>query len=458
MLQHTSTLITHPQRTTARVTAATSFGFALVQLDVTIINVALPRMSQALHTDVAGLSWLVDAYALAFAVLLLSGGSSADRFGAKRVYLAGMGAFALASLVCGLARDAPQLIAARMLQGVAAAAMLPSSLSFLNHVTGHDPALRARAIGIWTASGAITIAAGPIIGGMLLAWTGWRSIFLVNLPLCALGLWLTSLEPDPHRPAANSGNDWLGQLLAITSLAPLIAAVIELRSLGASHPLVASGFVVSAASLAGFLAVEARVAAPMLPLRLFRAPGLAASVFYGVAMNASYYGSIFVISLYLQRVHGYTALQCGLAFLPLTASFFVINLASGWLVARVGSRWPMVAGGVVGALGFALLSRLTAHTPYWAMVPAFTLIPLGMGTGIPAMTTRVLASVDRSEAGRAGGVLNAARQAGGAIGVAVCGALAGDAADHIVSGLHHAAFVAVALLLMAAAVAARFTR
>ena len=211
-------------------------------------------------------------------------------------------------------------------------------------------------------------------------------------------------------------------------------------------------------SLAGFLAVEARSGAPMLPLRLFRAPGLSASVFYGMAMNASYYGSIFVISLYLQRVHGYTALQSGLAFLPLTASFFVINLVSGWLVGRIGSRWPMVVGGIVGALGFALLARLTGHTPYWAMVPAFTLIPLGMGTGIPAMTTCVLASVDRSEAGRAGGVLNAARQAGGAIGVAVCGALAGNDSAHIVSGLHHAAFVAVALLLTAAGVAARFTR
>jgi len=173
----------------------TRFGSALVQLDVTIINVALPSIAQTLHTDVTGLQWLVDAYALTFSMLLLSFGALSDRIGAKRVYIAGMLGFAITSLACGVAASAPALMARRVLQGVAAAAMLPSSLALLNHATAHDPRLRARAVGIWTAAGGVTIAAGPLLAGLLLAVSSWRSIFLVNLPLCALGVWLRRNYP-----------------------------------------------------------------------------------------------------------------------------------------------------------------------------------------------------------------------------------------------------------------------
>lgn len=443
-------------RETASVTLAASFGFALVQLDVTIINVALPAIADTLHTGVSGLQWLVDAYALTFAVLLLTCGALADRLGAKRVYLSGLALFALASVLCGLATTAPLLIAARCLQGVAAPLMLPSSLALLNHATGHDPSLRARAIGWWTASGSITIAAGPIVGGFLVATAGWRSIFLVNLPLCAIGMWLTMRcpsEPQSQRDPAGStrGFDLPGQILAIVALASLTASVIELRRLGWQHPAILTGFALTALAWPSFLWCEATRRSPMLPLHIFHNPSFSAAVLFGVAVNLTYYGMVFVLSLYLQRVLGYSALQAGFAYLPLTATFFAINVWIGQVIGRVGVRKPMLFGALIDASGFALLCTLTAQSSYWQMLPAFALLPLGMGSGVPAMTTTVLSSVDRSMVGVASGVLNAARQAAGVIGVAVFGSLAGDGSEHVVAGMHTAAVICVALLLAAAA-------
>lgn len=441
-----------------RVVAAASFGFALVQLDVTIINVALPRIAHALHTDVTGLQWLVDAYALTFSVLLLSSGALADRIGAKRIYLAGLAGFALSSLACGLAPSAPLLIAARTLQGVAAAAMLPSSLALINHATAHDPRLRARAVGVWTAAGAVTIAAGPIVSGFLLALSTWRSIFFVNLPLCAIGAWLSSKLYDDHDVRAAKSFDLAGQALAIVALGSLTAAVIEARPLGVAHPLVRCGFGLAMIAGAAFVVVEAKSRTPMLPLTLFRSASFSTAVVYGIVANATYYGAVFVLTLYLQRVRGYSPLQAGFAYLPLTATLFFANISSGWLVGKLRSRWPMVCGALVNACGFWLLSQLTAASSYWQMLPAFLLIPLGLGTGVPAMTTAVLASVERARAGSAAGVLNAARQAAGAMGVAVFGALVGDDPQQMVSGLGLSATLCCALLLSAAAVAWRGMR
>ncbi len=434
----------------SRVTFVASFGFALVQLDVTIINVALPTIANELHTDLTGLQWLVDAYALTFAVLLLTSGALTDRYGAKRVYLFGLASFAAASLLCGLAPTAPALIAARCLQGIGASAMLPSSLALLNRATGHDPSLRARAIGWWTAAGSITIAAGPIVGGMLVATAGFRSIFLVNVPLCALGAWLTWRCPSecsaPSTPLR--GLDLPGQLLAIIALGSLTATVIELRPLGLSHPAILAGMAVTLIAWPAFLWVEATSRSPMLPLQIFRAPSFGPAVLFGIAVNLTYYGIVFVLSLYLQRGRGYGPLAAGLAYLPLTATFFAINIYSGRLIGRIGPRKPMVIGALIDATGFALLLTLGSNSAYWQMLPAFALIPAGMGLGVPAMTTTVLSSVDRSSAGVAAGVLNAARQAAGAIGVAVFGALAGE---DVVSGLHAAAASCIVLLLTAAA-------
>jgi DHA2 family methylenomycin A resistance protein-like MFS transporter len=454
----------------ARIVATVSVGFVVTQLDVTIVNIALAKIGADLHANVTGLQWIVDAYALAFSVLMLSAGMLGDRLGTRRMYAAGIVIFALASLACGLAFDAGMLVAARALQGIGAAAMLPNSLALLNQACGHDPKLRARAVGLWTAAGAISIAAGPVVGGLLIAGFGWRSIFLVNLPLCAAGLFATfawvprpdaapdtasNTAPDTaqaaSQPAARPRSiDLAGQLLAIVALTAFTGAVIEGRPLGLGHPLVAGGFILAVIAGIAFVTIEARVAAPMLPLSLFRKRTFSAAVLFGICVNLTYYGMVFVLSLYLQRVRGDTPLEAGLAFLPLTGGFLVSNVLSGWVVGRYGVRVPMICGALTAALGYGLLHLADATTPLIGLLVPFLLIPAGMGLAVPAMTTAVLASVERQRAGTASAVLNTARQAGGAVGVAAFGALvSGAGAAHIVFGMQVATAISAALLLTA---------
>jgi MFS transporter, DHA2 family, methylenomycin A resistance protein len=431
---------------------AASFGFALIQLDVTIVNVALPRIGQELNAPVALLQWVVDSYALCFAALLLSAGFLGDRFGARKVYQGGLILFGLASVACGLAPTGGFLIAARALQGVGAAAMLPTSLALLNHASGHDGKLRAKAVGWWTASGSITIAAGPIVGGLLLGAAGWRSIFLVNLPICIIAA-LQTLRVEETETKAQDGFDVSGQILAIIALAALTAAVIEAKPLGLASLFVWMLALIGIVATVGFLLVEARSPHPMLPLGLFKNSTFSVAVVYGVIANLTYYGIIFVLSLYLQNVLGYGPVKAGLAYLPLTATFFVVNIFSGWWTGLVGSRQPMVVGALIDAAGFALLLLLGAESPYAMMLPAFALLPAGMGLGVPAMTSAVLASVEKRMSGLAAGVLNAARQAGGAVGVALFGALGGEQGAGIVTGLHVSSTIAVAALMIAALIA-----
>jgi MFS transporter, DHA2 family, methylenomycin A resistance protein len=434
------------------VIAASSFAFAVIQLDVTIVNVALPRISEDLGASLAQLQWVVDAYTLGFAALLLSAGVVVDRLGAKRVFSAGFVGFALTSLACGLAPGPGFLNVTRAIQGIGAAVLVPSSLAILNEACAHDWRLRARAIGIWTAAGGVAIAAGPVVGGLLLTWLGWRSIFFVNLPICALGLILTlrCVPPSQVSKEEHRSFDLPGQALAIVALTALIGAVIEARPLGITHPVLVVGWLLALAGMAGFIAVEARTASPMLPLHFFRLPGFTPAVAFGVLVNCAYYGIIFVLSLYLQKTMGYSTVQAGLAFLPLTGTFIVSNIASGWMVGKTGSRAPMVLGALIGAVGYLLLHRLDGQATFIEMMPAFVLIPAGMGLAVPAMTTSILSSVDRARSGTASAVLNAARQVGGAIGVAAFGALVSEVTGgQIVSGLKTAALSGAGLLIVA---------
>lgn len=433
---------------------ATSFGFVVVQLDVTIVNVALPQIGSRLHAEVAGLQWIVDAYTLSFAALLISAGVVADRFGSCRVYLAGFFIFTLASVVCGLAPNIGLLIAARALQGSSAALLVPSSLAILNRTAEDNAALRARMVGFWTAAGGVSIAAGPVAGGFLLASFGWRSIFLVNILLCGLAVFLVfRFVPLDLVSSGKKQLDFPGQSLAILMLTGLIGAVIEGGRVGPRNAIVIACALIGMVSAAIFFYVENRVPSPMLPLRFFRDPCFSASVSFGVLVNLTYYGVIFVLSLYLQQARGYSALKTGVAFLPLTATFIISNIVSGRLTARAGSRLPMILGAVIAMLGYLLLLRLDTATSLPSMMAAFVLIPGGMGLAVPAMTTAILSSVPRERSGTASAVLNTARQAGGAIGVAVFGALLGQTHERIIPGLHVAGLISAGLLIAAAALA-----
>ncbi len=442
-----------PQRMLATVTAA-SFSFALVQLDVTIVNVALPHIATAIGAGTADLQWVVDAYTLSFAVLLLNAGFLADRFGARRICLAGLVLFAAASLACGLAPTAEWLIAARVTQGAGAAVMMPSSLALINHAVGSDRRSRAKAIGWWTAIGGAAMAAGPVIGGLLLGMGSWRAIFLVNLPVCLIGGMLIRAVEETSRKHDAHSIDLPGQIVSILALAALTAAVIEVRPLGFRHPFVWGTGALGLIAAIGFVVLELRSRAPMLPPHLFHHAGFTIAVIYGVIVNLTYYGMMFVLSLYLQQVMGYSPIATGLAYLPLTATFLIVNIVSGWWTGKAGSRQPMMVGALIDATGFGLLLALQPHASYWLMLPAFFLMPGGMGLGVPAMTTTVLGSVERNLSGIAAAVSTAARQTGGAMGVAIFGALAGDTPAQIISGLHVSAALAAFLLVLAALLAA----
>lgn len=437
------------------VVLATSMAFVVGQLDVTIVNVALPAMARALDTGVAGLQWVVDAYAVAFAAFMLSAGALGDRFGARHAYQWGMAIFALASIGCALAPAAGWLDAARALQGLGAAIMLPNSLSLLNHALAHDARARARGIGWWTAAGAVSIAAGPVLGGVLVATVGWPAIFWVNVPLCAAGLWLVRrLGETPvghHRPPL----DVAGQVLATLLLAALIATLIESRTRGFGDHWVLAGVAVTIALAVALALVERRAAAPVIATDLFALRDFRNAVFLGTVVNATYYGAIFVIALFLQDARHYSPMQAGLAFLPLTAGFFLSNVASGRVIGRFGTRKPMIAGALIDLAGFGVLAWASTRDSLLPMLAGFLLIPTGMGLAVPAMTTTVLASVEKGRSSLAAAILNTARQAAGAIGVAAFGALAHGDAGHVATGLRITCVAAMLLLACAALAAAR---
>lgn len=434
---------------------AASFGFTIVQLDVTIVNVALDAIGREFGASTASLQWVVDAYTLLMAALLLSAGALGDRFGPRRAFLAGLLLFAASSAACGLAQDALQLVLARAVQGAAAALLAPPSLALIAHAAAGDDKARAWAVGWWTAAGGVSIAAGPVIGGLLIGALGWRWVFLVNLPLCLLGAALTLAFAPEVPPREKRPLDLPGQALGFIALACLVWAVIEGGHRGWGDPRVAGALAAGIAAAAAFLWVEIRSPHPAVPLAVFQSRMVWSAVVIGVGVNFTYYGVIFVLGLFLQRSAGYGVVQAGLAFLPLTATFIVSNLLSGRLAHRFGPARTMAGGVLVAAIGYALTSRLSPSTPYGLMIPGFLLIPAGMGAAVPAMTSALLASVDRHISGTASGVLNAGRQAAGAAGVAVMGALAAGGPDRIAAGLRSSCLIAAAVLLGAAWVAWR---
>jgi len=439
----------------ALVVLATSMAFVVGQLDVTIVNVALPAMAHTLGTGIDGLQWVVDAYTVAFAAFMLSAGALGDRFGARRAFQWGMAIFALASMGCALAPTAVALDAARAVQGFGAAVMLPNSLALLNHALAHDATARARGIGYWTAAGSIAIALGPVLGGLLVSGVGWPAIFWVNVPLCALGFWLSLRLHETPTGQDRPPLDIAGQLLATLLLAALIATLIESRTWGIADPRIWTGGVVTLVLGGALVVVERRAAAPVIAADLFALRDFRGAVFFGTVVNGTYYGAIFVIALFLQTARHYTPIEAGLAFLPLTAGFFLSNVLSGRVITRFGTRKPMIVGALIDLLGFGVLALASTTHSFAFMALGFLLIPAGMGLAVPAMTTTVLSSVDKSRSSLAAAILNTARQAAGAIGVAVFGALAQGGAARIGPGLRITCVASMIALALAALAAAR---
>jgi DHA2 family methylenomycin A resistance protein-like MFS transporter len=428
---------------------ATSLGFVLVQLDVSIVNIALAKIGADLGTTVAGLQWVVDSYALAFAALLLSAGALGDQIGARKGFIFGFAAFVAASLGCGLAPGPIALIVARACQGIGAALLVPCSLALLNQAAGDDTPLRARAVSLWTASGSVALAVGPVLGGFLVASLGWRSIFLINIPIGLAGIYLT--QAFVHESASRIHTfDPVGQMLAIIALLGLVGAVISSEGSGFT-PTVWCALIIAFISGAGFVLIESRVSSPMLPLDLFRQPTFTAATLIGLAVNFTLYGVIFILGLYLQRIRQYSPVISGLMFLPFPIVLLISNLFAGWVARGSNLRSLMVIGLSVGAAGYWLLHSIDADTSYLQMLPGFVVIPLGIGLAVPCMTTALLTTAPASRSGMASGVLNSVRQAGGALGVAVYGALLNE---QEVAGVQLSFWISAALLILAAVVAA----
>jgi MFS transporter, DHA2 family, methylenomycin A resistance protein len=427
---------------------ATSLGFVLIILDVTVVNVAVERIEVSLHAGVTGLQWVINAYALVFASLLLSTGTLSDRFGAKRVFATGLVLFTTASLICGVSTSLGMLITGRIAQGIGAALCVPSSLALLNS-SFPNAASRAQAVGIWAGAGGLGLAAGPVIGGLLVDQLGWPTIFFLNLPLGLIGLWLTIVHAPSGSKMPDRGLDLVGQALAILGLGGLTFGFIESGELGWTSPAVLTGFTCFIVAAISFLLAEARSADPMLPLSLFAAPAVGAACLVGLLSNFAFYGLMFVLSLFFQVVKGLSPLATGLAFLPMTALVMVANLLAGWLTARFGPRLPMAIGQVLAGCGYLVLAGLAdAATPYRIIFGPMLAAGIGVALTVPSMTTAVLANVQRQHGGVASGALNAARQIGGVIGVGVFGSLVAGGPGHLLGGMHMALIIAGLALMI----------
>ncbi|MGW3813482.1 MFS transporter [Streptomyces sp. NPDC005046] len=444
------------QRTAAPklILATTFMGIFLLNLNTMAMNVALPGIGRTFGGSTAGLQWIVDAYTLMFAALLLSAGTLSDRIGASRAFGAGVAVFTVASAACGLAPGLGELIAARLIQGSAAAIMLPSSLALVRQAFP-DAAERTRAIALWTVGGAVAVAAGPVAGGVLSSTLSWRAIFVVNLPvgIATLAV-LTRAERSPRRAAPL---DPYGQLTAIVALAALTFAVIDGGENGFGEPVVLGCLGLATVATAMFIMIEARTAAPLVPLDLFRSRTVTVSVAIGFVGNAAFYGLVFVLSLFFQDVLNLSVMAAGLMFLPMMAVIAGANLASARAAARFGPRMPIAMGQAIFAL--AVFGLLWIDEGTSRPVIAAMLIPVGLGLGffVPSLTAILLNDIAADRAGMAAGILNSFRQTGGALAVAVFGALVADRGEFIV-GLRVALCVAAVMLTATTAAALMLPR
>ncbi|HEU4731453.1 MAG TPA: MFS transporter [Kofleriaceae bacterium] len=437
---------------------AVSLGMFLLQLDATIVSVALPAIGQHLHTSVSGLQWVVDAYILPLAGLLLIAGRLGDIFGHKRVFLAGLAVFAAASLGGALAPSGGWLVAARAAQGVGAAFELPATLAILTHAFP-VPRERARAIGIWASAAGLSLAVGPILGGWLVDTVGWQSIFWLNVPL-TVGTGLLAFVIVPDTRGRRTPLDLPGQVLGTATLALVAYVAIDGHRRGWSSPVLLALLALAVCMLVGFLAVERRTPDSILPLGFFRSPSFTTGNIAGLVMGFILLGLMFMFSLFFQQACGNSATQTGARFLPLSIAFVVTGPFAGKVIGRFGARWALTSGLTLIGLGTAMLTGTDIATGYLFLAGPFVVIGVGYAFASTSIATAVMGSVPPERAGMASSVNNTARQTGGVLGVAALGSLLAQESGHgvagLASGLHTGLWIATACALACALLAASF--
>ncbi len=432
---------------------AALLGFFMVTLDAVIVNVALPDIRSELTAGISGLQWVVDGYTLMFAALLLSAGSLADRIGARRAFGAGMAVFVAASVACGVAPGLSVLVAARLVQGSAAAAMMPSSMALISQAYP-DPGRRGRAVALWSMGGVAASTSGPVLGG-LLTLVSWRLIFFVNVPvgLVALALLARSARSAHHRVPF----DWPGQVAAVLAMGGLTYGAIEAGAAGIAAPRVLAAFAVAVLALAVFFGLQARGRHPMMPLDLFRSRAVCIAVVAGFAFMVGYYGLPFVMSLYLQQLRGLSALDTGIAFLPMMLIGAVVTPFTARLAGRFGARTLIVAGMCCMTVGLVVISLMPGSAPAADLAALMMLVGLAGPLVMPPAIILLLHAVPARRAGVASGVLNTSRQVGGALAIAVFGALLASRVMFL-HGLRVSLLIAAAVALAAAAVSLLLSR
>jgi EmrB/QacA subfamily drug resistance transporter len=432
------------------VLAAAIIGSSMTFVDSTVVNVSLPILRQKLDASASQAQWIVEAYMLFVASLLLVGGALGDQFGRRRIFLTGVVVFAAASAWCGLAPDIRHLIVARGGQGIGAALLVPGSLALISANFGKE--VRGRAIGTWAAFTSIAAGVGPLLGGWLVQEASWRWIFFLNLPLAALVLLLAWRIPESRR-TSRGGIDWLGAGLATGGLFGLVYGFIESETLGFRNQRVVASLAFGAVALVAFAVVEWRSRNPMMPPALFRSRNFSGANLLTLLLYCALGTTTFVLPFTLIDRHGYSALQAAGVFLPFVIIMFLLSRWSGRLMDKYGSRLPLTVGPAIAAIGFALFTRVAHDGSYWCSVfPAVLFMSLGMAITVAPLTTTVMSSVDETRAGVASGINNSMSRVAMLLAVALAGVITGGSFQN---GLVRSAWFA-AILAAAGAVTSAF--
>ena len=404
------------------VLVGTILASAIAYIDESVVNIALPAIEKNLAASVAVIQWLINAYTLCLAALLLIGGAAADRYGRRKMFIIGVSVFAAASLLCGGSPNVTVLISARAIQGVGAALLIPCSLALIG--ASFDEAERGKAIGTWAGLSAISAAIGPIVGGWIVDGFSWRWIFLINPVLALPALWI-AVRHVPESVNARSGTlDWPGALLALVGLVGICFGLIVAPAVGWADARVLTSLIGGMVFGAAFLWQEAHSSAPMLPLQLFRSRTFASVNLLTFLLYAALAAAFFFLPFALIQVNGYSALLAGVAFLPFTVIMSVLSRWSGGLLDRFGARLPLVVGPGLAALGFGLLSFAVRDGAYWTFLMALSVLGLGMAIAVAPLTTTVINAVPQDQTGVASGVNNAIASLANLLAIAIFGAAA----------------------------------